>query len=151
MGMVKARSSSAPRFVSFFPLNRLFFVVFNFFLARSFLLLKQYIAFLRICQFFNRDFCQWIQWISHFFWIQSLFIHQAPFFGSNISMFSQEELREHQMAQRSQRAVRHNEFVADKVPQLPRLCLTGWSKRWLGVDLGHEHQRQYEHPKKHGP
>jgi hypothetical protein len=40
-------------------------------------------------------------------------------------MFSQEELREHQMAQRSQRAVRHNEFVADKVPQIPRLCLTG--------------------------
>ncbi|CAL1165445.1 unnamed protein product, partial [Cladocopium goreaui] len=40
-------------------------------------------------------------------------------------LLQKEELREHQMAQRSQRAVRHNEFVADKVPQLPRLCLTG--------------------------
>lgn len=32
-------------------------------------------------------------------------------------LLQKEELREHQMAQRSQRAVRHNEFVADKVQQ----------------------------------
>eukprot|EP00435_Cladocopium_sp_Y103_P048685 s865_g14.t1 len=32
-------------------------------------------------------------------------------------LLQKEELREHQMAQRSQRAIKHNEFVADKVQQ----------------------------------
>lgn len=30
----------------------------------------------------------------------------------------QEELREHQMAERSKRAIKHNEAVADKAPDL---------------------------------